>query len=319
MDEFQLIDRYFSRDAGGRVVVGVGDDGAVLELPPDTLLVTVVDTLVAGVHYPDDFAAFDIGFRAVAVNLSDIAAMGATPSFMTLALTLPAADEAWLADFADGLYTAAAEFDVALVGGDTTRGRQTVVSVQLMGYVERGRVLTRSGCRPGDVIYVSGTLGDAAAGLDGLVQGRSDAYLEQRLRRPAARVALGQAVAGIASAAIDVSDGLGADLRHLLAASGCGATVDLGRLPLSAPLSDACGTERARRYALGGGDDYELCLAVAPTAESAFLAAASACNTPVSAIGRAQAGADLLFELGGAPFAAAADGYRHFSDGGQTR
>lgn len=317
MDEFELIDRYFSpcQGDGEGVVVGTGDDGAVLALSPGMLLVAVVDTLVEGVHYPRDFAAADTGYRAVAVNLSDIAAMGATPAWMTLALTLPAADEAWLADFSAGLYEAAAEHGVVLVGGDTTRGRETVISVQLMGQVERGRVLTRGGCRPGDLIYVSGTLGDAAAALDMQGRRRVDPLLAERLRRPAARVALGRAAAGIASAAIDISDGLAADLGHVLSASGCGATVELERLPLSAALAAACSTEQARRFALTGGDDYELCLAVPPAAERAFLGAALACETPVTAIGTAQARTGLQFTLDGSVVVPDVGGYRHFGGG----
>ncbi len=313
MDEFELIARYFSRDGGAGVVLGVGDDGAVLELPADRRLVAVVDTLVDGVHYPAHFAAADVGYRAVAVNLSDIAAMGAEPAWMTLALTLPAVDTEWLAGFADGLYRAAGEHGVALVGGDTTRGAQTVISVQLLGHAAPAGVLTRSGCRPGDLLYVSGTLGEAAAGLESLQGGRDEVALEARFRRPVPRVALGRAVAGIAGAAIDVSDGLAADLGHVLAASGCGATLELERLPLSATLVAARGEERARALALTGGDDYELCLAVPAAAEEAFLAAARDCDTPVTRIGRARAEAGLVLTQNGEAVASPQGGYRHFA------
>ena len=319
MDEFELIDRYFRRGGGRGVAVGVGDDAAVLEPPAGRALVAAVDTLVAGVHYPDDLPPADVGYRALAVNLSDLAAMAATPAWMTLALTLPRVDAGWLEDFASGLFEAAGEFEVALVGGDTTRGEQTVVSVQLLGHAAPGKALLRSGCHPGDLLYVSGHPGDAAAGLDCWRAGRRDGPLVERFRRPRPRVALGQAAAGIASAAIDISDGLAADLGHVLAASGCAAELDLADLPLSAALLAEFGEQRGREYALGGGDDYELCLAVPPGADAAFREAAAASDTPVAAIGRVREGAGLSLAANGVPAAVAPRGYRHFAaDGDET-
>ncbi|MDX1516951.1 MAG: thiamine-phosphate kinase, partial [Woeseiaceae bacterium] len=203
MDEFELIRRYFSPAAAADgVVTGVGDDGAVLEPTPGRQLVTVIDTLVEGTHFPRDFNPADLGYRVVAVNLSDVAAMGAVPRWMTLALSLPEADHDWLSPFAEGLFTAAHEFDVALVGGDTTVSPERVATVQITAEVEPGKALLRSGARPGDRIYVTGTIGDAAAGLDGLLHGHAVKELAARFARPSARVHYGRALAGVASAAI---------------------------------------------------------------------------------------------------------------------
>ncbi|MGB5247970.1 MAG: thiamine-phosphate kinase [Woeseia sp.] len=313
MHEFELIDHYFRRSGGRGVVLGIGDDGAILDVPPGRQLIAVVDTLVEGVHFPPELDARDIGYRAVAVNLSDIAAMGGEPAWMTLALTLPEADTSWLAGFAEGLFIAAAEHDVALVGGDTTAGGETVISVQLLGHIASGQFLTRSGCRPGDSIYVSGTPGDAAAGLALLQQGNSEHALAKRFCRPAARVQLGQAVANLASAAIDVSDGLCADLQRLLQASGCGATIEQQRLPLSPALLDHCGDADAARLALTGGDDYELLLTVNAEQEAEFLQAARKCDVSVTRLGVAEIDMGLRVTRNGQPITMNLAGYRHFS------
>ena len=264
MDEFQLIQRYFVRanEASG-VITGIGDDGAVLRPDAGFDLVTVIDTLVEGVHFPADLDAAVIAYRAVAVNLSDIAAMGARPRWMTIALTLSQADEAWLGAFAAGLFSAASEHDVALVGGDMTSGEQTVVSVQITGDIAKDAAILRSGASPGDTIYVTGTVGDAAAGLELTLAGRSDKYLQSRFCRPTARVRYGQLLCGVASAAIDVSDGLFGDLGKLLAASNVGAEIDLCNLPLSDALQANFDPDSQRRLALSGGDDYELCFTAA--------------------------------------------------------
>ena len=214
MDEFEIIQRYFARDANGAgVEVGIGDDGAVLAPAPDRELVAVVDTLVEGRHFPPTLAAADLGWRVVAVNLSDIAAMGAVPRWMTLSLTLSAADPVWLDGFASGLFDAASPANVALVGGDTTRGTELVVSVQILGDVESGKALRRSGARVGDAIFVSGHPGEAAAGLaqlqaDPAVSG----VLVDRFCRPQPRLRLGRELIEFATACIDVSDGLA--VRH---------------------------------------------------------------------------------------------------------
>jgi thiamine-monophosphate kinase len=305
VDEFELIRRYFLRqDQPDDVVTGIGDDGAVLRPSPGKEFVTVVDTLVAGTHFPESIDPADIGYRAVAVNLSDMAAMAALPRWMTLALTLREAEPSWLERFASGLHEAAREHGVALVGGDTTRGQQLVVSVQVSGEVDTGAALLRSGARPGDTIFVTGTPGDAAAGLEQLDADKRDDYLVSRFLRPTARVDAGLALAGVAHAAIDVSDGLIADLDKLLEASGVGAEVDVERIPLSPAILDYAGRERALQYAMGGGDDYELCF----TLPRSRLPAQLTCT----AIGRITAGGGLKCFANGELVTFDSSGYRHF-------
>jgi thiamine-monophosphate kinase len=307
VDEFELIRRYFSRPAdSGLVVFGVGDDGAVIRPAEGRELVTVIDTMVAGTHFPTTMSAADIGYRIVAVNLSDIAAMGAEPRWMTLALTLAESHAEWLAAFAEGLYEAAAEWNVALVGGDTTRGEQLVVSVQMDGELEPGTALYRSGAEAGDTIYVTGTVGDAAAGLRLLAEGSGEHPLARRFARPAARVRTGAALAGIAHAAIDLSDGLVADLSKLLEASGVGAEVDLQRLPLSKELLDAAGRDQALQFAMNGGDDYELCFTMPGSRLPAEVAAG------VTAIGTITAEPGLVCRDGDSVVPVDDTGYRHF-------
>ena len=265
LSEFDIIARYFTRQGSYRddVVLGVGDDAALLKVPAGRQLVVAVDTLVAGRHFPEGTVPFDIGWKALAVNLSDLAAMGATPAWATLSLTMPEVDEGWLHAFADGFHALAGQYQVALVGGDTTRGPLSV-SVQLQGYIEPGKALRRDAAAPGHALFVSGTLGDAACALEQLQAGGAvDAFLLERLNRPEPRVALGQSLAGVAAAAIDISDGLLADLRHILEASRCGATLWPQRLPASAALQ-ALPPAAALECQFNGGDDYELCFSVAP-------------------------------------------------------
>jgi thiamine-monophosphate kinase len=307
VDEFALIERFFARggDSGG-VITGIGDDGAVLRPDPDKDLVNVIDTMVGGVHFPNDIEPADLGYRIVAVNLSDIAAMGASPRWMTLAITLPSAEEQWLAEFASGLFDAAAEHDVSLVGGDTTSGEQLVVSVQINGDIAQGQSILRSGARAGDTIYVTGTVGDAAAGLALMQAGRPESYLAKRFLRPTARVECGQALVGIATAAIDVSDGLYGDLRKLLDASGVGAEIDLEKLPLSTQLIDAFDAEDRRRFALSGGDDYELCFTSAAELEG------DVAGVPITAIGKVIEGGDLQCRDANGIVEFEDSGYLHF-------
>lgn len=305
VDEFELIRRYFDRRGSQRgVVTGIGDDGAVVR--PDTEFdqIQVVDTLVERVHFPIDTDPSDIAYRAVAVNLSDIAAMGGLPRWMTLALTLPEASERWVRDFARGLFAAADEFDVKLVGGDTTSGSSLVVTVAMTGEVERGGALLRAGARPDDTIYVTGTLGDAAAGLELLQRGERDAFLAERFLRPTARIEAGRSLIGKASAAIDISDGLVGDLKKLLRASGVGATVDIERLPISAALAERVSASEQHRLALTGGDDYELCF----TANAVAVAETAG----ITAIGTVTAASELILRLDGDVVECDNSGYRHF-------
>ena len=290
----------------GDVVTGIGDDGAVLRVEADRDLVVVIDTLVEGVHFPERIRPADLGYRAVAVNLSDIAAMGARPRWMTLALTLATAEAAWLESFADGLFSAASEHGVQLVGGDTTRGEQLVVSVQLTGCVARGCAIHRAGAQVGDTIYVTGTVGDAAAGLELSTRGKTDDDLLERYLRPTARVDYGQSLVGVASAAIDVSDGLYGDLRKLLQASEVGADIDLDRLPVSAALRANFDRSAQQRFALSGGDDYELCF----TAADGTLGGTDGLR--VTAIGTVTRGGRITLRDDGVVVPFEDEGYRHF-------
>ena len=283
LGEFELIDRYF-RAAGALradVVLGVGDDGALLRPPAEHDLVAVSDTLVEGVHFPKNSPPQSIGHRALAVNLSDIAAMGATPAWALLSLTLPNNDEPWIAAFARGFSALAVQHEVALVGGDTTRGPLTI-GVQVLGVVPRGKGLRRAGAQVGDRVFVSGTPGDAAAGLEvvrgALVPGKENTprgaaareELRARFEYPTPRLALGRLLLELASACIDVSDGLAGDLAKLATASGCGARIDLARLRPSAALAAAADPAQARQWMLSGGDDYELLFTISPQNVSKF-------------------------------------------------
>ena len=304
VDEFELIRRFFSRDVEA-VNVGVGDDGAVLTPEPGLQQVQVIDTLVEGVHFPANVAAADVGYRAVAVNLSDIAAMGARPRWMTLALTLWDKDELWVEDFAAGLFAAADEYGVALVGGDTTQGDSVVVSVNITAEVEKDAALLRSGAQAGDTIFVTGTVGDAAAGLQLMQNDEHDEFLAQRFLRPTARVATGRELVGKAHAAIDISDGLIADLAKLLEASGAGAEVEVDDVPQSAALLNRFDADSALRFALTGGDDYELCF-TAPAQAVAGL-------TGITAIGTVTETGDLVCRRAGEIVEVDNSGYRHFT------
>jgi thiamine-monophosphate kinase len=243
-----------------------------------------------------------------------MAAMGGVPAWMLLGLTLPAADPRWLQDFADGLYAAANEHDVALIGGDTTRGPLTVVTVQLTGHIRPETFLTRSGSKAGDLIFVSGTPGDAAAGLALLQNGarERDEYLLQRFRSPQARVALGQELTAVASAAIDISDGLYADLDRLLRASGVSGAIELDLLPLSPQLLRHCDRRQATSFALTGGDDYELCFTVPPRNERQLVESTEALDAAITCIGHVGEGQGLSCTINGAPVRFESTGYRHF-------
>ncbi len=266
-DEFSLINKYFapfSRE--------IGDDCAIIELAHGERLATSIDTMVEGRHFYPDAPPDQVGYRAVAAAVSDLAAMGATPRALTLALTLPEANDTWLSQFARGIQQATEEYDMELVGGDTTRGPLTITCT-VMGAVPADRALERGGARPGDQVYVSGTPGDAAAGLaviDGQWPGHSQykTYLLTRFYRPTARVELGQALLGQATSAIDVSDGLLADAGHIAEQSEVGIRIYSDRLPISPALQTIPEAEQARRWALSGGEDFEL-LFTLPVGEAA--------------------------------------------------
>lgn len=318
LSEFELI-RQLSDGLGAtraEVLLGVGDDAALVDVGQPEALCVCVDTMIAGVHFPLDAPADSVGHKILAVNLSDLAAMGARPAWALLALTLPGPDQAWLDGFRRGLSALAAEHRVAVIGGDTTRGALSI-SLTLAGWVEPAQALRRGGARPDDLVFVSGSLGDAAAGLRlwqaGRVGQNGAAELADRLHRPQPRVALGRALRGLATAAIDVSDGLAADLGHILAASGVGAAIDLSALPLSEALRRGCGDAEAAVLALSGGDDYELCFTVPPEREPEVQAISRELGLPLTCIGRIDAEPGLrVLGPGGRPLPLARAGYDHF-------
>jgi thiamine-monophosphate kinase len=314
--EFELIARYFSPPTTHTVLAG-GDDAALVRVTPDMELVVSTDMLVGGRHFFDDTDAWAVGHKSLAVNLSDLAAMGATPRWVTLSLALPAADEAWVASFASGFLGLARDHDVDLIGGDTTRGPLNIC-VQIMGEVPAGAALRRDGARPGDDVWVSGTLGDAALAVahrrgDFDLHAQDLAHALERLDRPQPRVALGRALRGVAHAAVDVSDGLVADLGHICERSGVAAVIDWAALPKTAVALRYDAHLLVRQAVLAGGDDYELCFTAPPQRASEVLGAASAAATGVTRIGHIVAGAGVrVLDAGGRPLPIERAGYDHF-------
>lgn len=322
MGEFALIEEIRRRCAVPRadVILGIGDDAALLQPRAGSELAVSTDTLVAGVHFPAGTAPFDIGWKSLAVNLSDLAAMGAEPAWALLALSLPAADADWLAGFCDGFAALARQHGIALVGGDTTRGPLTI-TVTVHGFAPPGAALRRDGARAGDRILVSGIPGEAAAGLTCLLgsallhaAGPVDRdYLLERLHRPAPRVALGLALRGIANAAIDVSDGLRQDLGHIAARSNLAAVIVADALPQSDVLLRAGDADQRLRWQLAGGDDYELCIAVAPARIADAQAAAAACGVVLTDIGVFENGEGVrVVDAAGGDVALPRSGWEHF-------
>ena len=318
LSEFELIARYFDRPQAPDNVVklGVGDDCALLAPPPGQTLAISTDMLVEGRHF---FAGADpekLGHKALAVNLSDLAAMGAKPMAFTLALSLPSADENWLAGFARGLFALADAEGIRLIGGDTTRGPLNLC-ITAMGSVPVDEALRRDAAKNGDDLWVSGTLGDARLALE-VLQGNltlTPALLslaEERLHRPTPRCALGMALRGIAHAAIDVSDGLLGDLGHLLARSQRGAEIDVASLPDGSALSQQPAGQQTV-YVLNGGDDYELCFTAPPVQRDAVLSAAASANTPVTRIGRLKSGAGIqILDTAGKSLPFTSQSFDHF-------
>jgi thiamine-monophosphate kinase len=311
MAEFELIRRHFASLApgGSGVILGIGDDCALLDVPAGFELAVTTDTLVAGRHFPDTTAPADIGWKSLAVNLSDLAAMGARPHAFTLALTLPSADDTWLAGFASGLADLASAVRIPLVGGDTTRGPLSI-TITAMGLVPAGQGLRRSGARVGDIVCVTGTLGDAALALRMLQAAQPVRELQPRLDRPTPRLAAGVALREFAHAAIDLSDGLAGDLSHVLAASGVGATIEAARLPMSAAFARLAPEGDRLQVQVSGGDDYELCVCIPPDRVDAARRFVDVSLTPV---GRIEAGSGLRFvDAAGATMAVPPPGFDHF-------
>lgn len=266
--EFNLIDAYFSKLGSTRrdVVLGVGDDCAIVQPLANSELMVATDTMVAGVHFDESTPARALGHKIAAVNLSDLAAMGAEPAWLSLAITLPEMDTDWLHEFAAGLHEICSYYGCALIGGDTTRGPLSL-TVTAQGQAPAGIGIRRSGAKAGDWVYVSGALGDAGLALAAsqnkvTLAAHHQQRVQERLHFPTPQVALGIGLRGIASAAIDVSDGLLADLGHILKASKVGARLDLNEMPLSLALIETLEYEQALHYALSSGDDYELCFTV---------------------------------------------------------
>ncbi|WP_075180454.1 thiamine-phosphate kinase [Pantoea sp. 1.19] len=319
--EFELITRYFDRVTSSRrdVEKGIGDDCALLNVPDKQTLAISTDTLVEGVHFLKDIHPADLGYKALAVNLSDLAAMGADPAWLTLALTLPKVDESWLKPFSDSLFELLDYYNMQLIGGDTTRGPLSM-TLGIHGLVPVGKALKRSGAKPGDWIYVTGTLGDSAAGLALLMHhirhGDPAVHegLIKRHLRPMPRILQGQALRGLASSAIDVSDGLVSDLGHILQASGCGARLHLDALPLSDLLRDNFAREQALRWALAGGEDYELCFTVPEINRGAIDVALGHLGVAWTCIGQILPGQDgVMLMDGGEPAHLSLKGFDHFA------
>ncbi|MGL9769184.1 MAG: thiamine-phosphate kinase [Sodalis sp. (in: enterobacteria)] len=291
--EFDLIDCYFNRMSGMRrdVVVGIGDDCALLSIDKKKWLAVSTDTLVAGIHFLPEMNPSDLGFKSLAVNLSDLAAMGADPAWLSLAMTLPSVEEDWLTAFSDSLFQQLDYYNMQLIGGDTTRGPLSL-TLTIQGTLPEGHSLTRHGANVGDWIYVTGTLGDSAAGLAILqdrlqvLDPRDRQYLLARHVRPQPRILQGQALRDLASAAIDISDGIITDLSHILKRSYCGARINLDDIPYSAALLRHTTPNQALHWALGGGEDYELCFTVPEINRSALNAALSHAGTLFTCIGK---------------------------------
>lgn len=318
MNEFEIIARYFKRaypQSRGDLRLGIGDDAAIIRPAADAELLVSMDTLVAGAHFFANAPAADIARKALAVNLSDMAAMGARPRWLSLSLTLPGYDADWLSRFAAAFNDLAGRYSLVLIGGDLSRGPLSV-TVQIHGEAPRGRALRRAGAQTGDHIYVTGELGAAAWALQCLREGRPEAAAEAehaRLHRPEARVKTGLALRDVARSCIDISDGLLADLGHILAASGLGAELMLPAIPLSQSLKTQP-RATALELALSGGDDYELCFTLPPDLPAPALAALGR-DCPVRCIGRTTppgAGLTLLQADGRVYQPAFAGGYRHF-------
>ncbi len=319
--EFELISRYFNRPLLMRrdVEIGIGDDCALLKVKPSHQVAISMDTLVEGIHFLKGIDPADLGYKALAVNLSDLAAMGADPAWLTLALTLPEVNESWLQAFSDSLLEQLNYYDMQLIGGDTTRG-PLAMTLSIHGLVPEGKGIKRSGASIGDWIYVTGSLGDSAAGLAVLQQRLTVEdqsirdYLLHRHLRPTPRILQGQALRHLASAAIDISDGLIADLHHVLQASQVGAKLHLEKIPLSEPLQTLGLGSQTLQWALSGGEDYELCFTVPELNRGALAVALGHLGVPYTCIGQigtAHEGLVLMHE--GKVTDLNAPGFDHFS------
>lgn len=318
MHEFALIQKYFADFPGDdSLVEGVGDDAAVMRPPKDHLLVQSSDTLVSGVHFPDDAPAGDIAFKALMVNLSDIAAMGAKPLWFTLALTLPEVNEAWLRSFSEVLRDLSQQKEVVLVGGDTTSGSELALTITITGAVVEGEQVMRSGANVGDLVFVTGNIGDGALGL-ALWQERIKSVVNaepclERFYRPVARTEIGISLGPMVSAMIDCSDGLFADLGHILKRSECGAEIMLSSIPVSESFVSVASDDQLRTEMLNGGDDYELIFCASAEAKDEILSLAKVHDCPITQIGEITGSSGLrVINDEGQEINVFESGYRHF-------
>ncbi len=312
MDEFALIQHYFKQQASGDASVqqGIGDDCAIVQPLPGKLLAISMDTLVAGIHFPQQTSAYDIGYKALAVNLSDLAAMAATPQWFTLSLSLPESNPEWLQAFARGLFDCAKKYSIHLIGGDTVRASLSI-TIQIQGYCSPEQVLYRHGAQPGDTIFVSDYTGEAAAGLLAIKQKQDMPYLVGKLNRPEPQIKLAQMIQPYCSACIDISDGLAADLGHILSASHCGAELEIEGLMANPNLQHLDRQER-EKVILYGGDDYQLCFCVRAEQLEQFQREIWQKQPQIQKIGQICAKQQLLLKTPSGCRTLAITGYNHF-------
>ena len=317
MNEFEIIRRYFeSKDLPVSVKLGVGDDGAIIHNDPGKNLVVATDTLVSGIHFPADSSPCDIGYRSVVVNVSDIAAMGGKPEWMTLALSLSETNPEWLKGFSKGLFLAADEYSLHLIGGDLTKAEQNIITIQMIGEVDTDAQLLRSNAQPGELLFVSGTLGDAAAGLEQfekkVVLNQYNQYLIERFFRPTARVDIGQAIMDYASSSIDISDGLIGDLKKIMSASDVGALINIEDIPLSKEMLKIYEPKKSQTFALSGGDDYELLFTAPAENLSKIMDISKEIDQKITHIGNITENKNLECRKEGVIYEYQDEGYLHF-------
>ncbi|RKZ71862.1 MAG: thiamine-phosphate kinase [Gammaproteobacteria bacterium] len=317
--EFELINKYFQdlTDKDPSVKCGIGDDAAIIQIPQDKEVVLSMDTLLGGTHFPVDTRPVDIGYKALAVNLSDMAAMGAVPKWVLLSISLPENNEAWLKEFASGFHKLARQHSVSLIGGDMSRGALSI-TINIQGLVSVDSALKRDGAQKDDLIYVTGTLGDAGAGLD-IIQGKLSIgnecaeFFLKSLNRPDVSVEAGLRLRGLANSTIDISDGLIADLGHILDASHVGAEIEVRKIPLSEAMQQCVDETTAWNYALTSGDDYKLCFTASAEQHEQVISTFKKINIPVSCIGKIKQEAGLQLKTPeGTCFEPSGKSYQHF-------
>ena len=319
LTEFDLIKQYFSQRQSKRsdVILGIGDDAAIVDVPSDKQLVVATDSLVAGIHFSEQTSPKDVAYKSLAVNLSDFAAMGAEPAWLTLALTMPEANAQWLQAFSEGLFELIDHYSLQLIGGDTTRGPLTI-SIQLLGFIPYGKALRRQCAQINDGIYVTGQLGDAGLALLDKQQplqltALSRNHINDRLNRPTPRCDIGQQLLDVATSAIDVSDGVLADLSHILESSAVAATINVDSIPRSPILLESVSNAQGLQLALTAGDDYELCFTAPDEMQDKIFAMASQQAVCCTLIGRIKQGAGLeLKHSDGTIYHSPLLGYKHF-------